>query len=215
MNYTGKARKYKIKIVDSSNGSTTTTIYSMLPPNTGEVTPNGYNIVYPNLTKLAEATTFNYNTQLDLFLPKCGLTSEQVTQFKATSEYETPNCTIRITSSWTEWFGGYCDPNRQNSYFEYKISASVSAPAGTYTLLNVDSGHSTVFTIPSGQSSANVLLSGNREFYGGVNTYTIKIRIDDYTHTDTNVAVRSQYTAPISDYCANSIPAGGGYFEGV
>jgi hypothetical protein len=88
----GKARKYKIKAISTSNGNTTTATYTMLPPQPTELTPNGYNIVYQNLTELGEATTTHFMTQLDLFLPKCGLNSTEVAQFKSSAEYDEPLC---------------------------------------------------------------------------------------------------------------------------
>jgi hypothetical protein len=96
MAYNGKARKYKVKAVNNSNGNVTTTIYSMLPPETGELTPNGYQVAYNTVTELGEASTTHYMTQLDSFLAKCGLNTTQIADFKSIAEYDDSICVTVI-----------------------------------------------------------------------------------------------------------------------
>jgi hypothetical protein len=85
----GNARRYKLKRVTGG----TTTIYTMISPQMGEVTPTGYQIVYPTAQKLAEATKTEYMSQLDLFLSKIGVGASQITSLKSSAEYAQPACT--------------------------------------------------------------------------------------------------------------------------
>jgi hypothetical protein len=95
-NFTGFSRKYKVnKTTTYSDGRPSVyTTYSMITPTAGEVTPPSYTIVYPSLNELKFATTAEYKAQLDLFLPKCGLSYSQVIQFKDTAEINDNACVL-------------------------------------------------------------------------------------------------------------------------
>jgi hypothetical protein len=97
MAFNEKARRYRIKSVDTSNGASKTVYYTMLSPTAGEITPNGYTIVYYTTAQLVAASNAAYLAELDKFLTKCGLTASQITTFKNTGVYTNSLCLSPIT----------------------------------------------------------------------------------------------------------------------